>query len=209
MPIAHQFPTTSSGLLESARQMDPLAWNRLVSTYSRLVWYWCRVKAGLSPEDSADVMQEVFKSVVRKIGDFKKEEGTFRGWLRTITTNKIRDLIRKKSRQPRAAGGSGAADRIKQIEDLFPAPHDEEGLSSGDHHRERNILIHRVLEELRPQFQEQSWNAFWQVKIVGRLAAEVAKELGMTEGAVTQAIHRIRKRLKEELKGFDEFEDFE
>ncbi len=84
-----------------------------------------------------------------------------------------------------------------------------EALSSDDDLRERDILIYRVLEELESYYKKESWQAFWQVKFSGRSVAEVAKELNMTEGAVTRAIHRIKKRLKEKLGKLDEFEGFE
>ncbi len=55
--------------------------------------HWCR--RWQAPEaDAADIFQEVFQSVAMNLGGFRKERDgdTFRGWLRTITRNKVIDL---------------------------------------------------------------------------------------------------------------------
>jgi RNA polymerase sigma-70 factor, ECF subfamily len=70
----------------------------MVSLYTPLVYYLCR-QAGLGEADTEDVGQEVFLAVARKLVDFRRERpgDSFRGWLRTITTHKIRDHWRKHS----------------------------------------------------------------------------------------------------------------
>lgn len=167
--------------------------------YSGLVYYWCRNDAALSPEDADDVLQSVFTAVARGIDEFQKGngQGSFRGWLRVITTNKIRDHLRRESRQPKAAGGSDAHSRLGQVPATGPDASDP--LTSKGTLCEQSILINRVLDELRPHFDESSWRAFWQAEIRERPRQDVADELQMSVAAVNQAIYRIRKRLREEL----------
>src|SRR5271165_3129364 len=99
--------STSRSLLERVRADDSAAWDRLVSLYAPLVLYWCR-RWGLQDEDAADVFQEVFLAVATHIGRFHKTQpgDTFRGWLRTITSNKVLDLFRRRKRDPGGIGGS-------------------------------------------------------------------------------------------------------
>ena len=52
---------TSLTLLARVRNQQADAWDRLVDLYAPLVHYWCR-RSELSPEDTADVFQEVFHS---------------------------------------------------------------------------------------------------------------------------------------------------
>ena len=191
--------STSSDLISRVQRDEPEAWARLVRLYSPLVYFWCRRQADLSPEDAADVMQSVFLAVARGIGGFVKRDGcgSFRGWLRVTTSNKLRDHLRGNSRRPRAVGGS-AADRILREVPARNRPLPD--LSEGDARSERAILIDSVLEELRPQFDAKSWQAFWQAELDGRPRREIAEELQMSLSAVNQAIYRIRKRLRQELE---------
>ena len=90
---------TSLTLLQRVQARQPAAWERFVDLYAPLVLHWCR-RGGLSTEDAADVFQEVFRSVAEHIADFRRDRAsdTFRGWLRTITRNKMLDHFRRSVR---------------------------------------------------------------------------------------------------------------
>src|SRR5258707_526352 len=107
---------TSRSLLARVQADEPEAWERLVRLYAPLVLHWCRGK-GLQDQDIADIFQEVFRAVVAHVGSFRNErEGdTFRGWLRRITQNKLRDHFRGLGREPRGVGGSSAQERLAQL----------------------------------------------------------------------------------------------
>jgi RNA polymerase sigma-70 factor, ECF subfamily len=192
--------STSLGLLERIKALDQVAWERMVSLYSPLVYRWCR-QAGLQAADAADVGQEVFRSVARKIGDFRRErEGdTFRGWLRTITRNKIRDSFRRKRTELAGAGGSEAQERLLQAQsavwDESDNPCDE---------GERKILYRRAVELVHKEFAERTWQAFWRVAVDEHRPADVAAALGMSVNAVYLAKSRVLRRLREELAGLME-----
>jgi RNA polymerase sigma-70 factor (ECF subfamily) len=184
---------TSPSLLARAQDNQPAAWEKLVDLYAPLVYHWCR-RCDLSPEDTADVFQEVFRSVAAHLGGFRRDRAgdTFRGWLRTITRNKIRDHFRRRQEQPQAAGGTDAQLRILAV----PEPLAEDDPSEAD-------LVHqqvrRSLEELRGEFEQRTWQAFWQVQMEGRSTEDVAAELGMTAAAVRKAKYRVLRRLREAL----------
>src|SRR5262245_7654962 len=88
--------STSRTLLDRARAREPGAWERLVRLYAPLVWHWCRAW-GLPPQEIPDVMQDVFGAVASHVAAFRKEgpADTFRGWLRRIAQNKVRDYFRR------------------------------------------------------------------------------------------------------------------
>src|SRR5262249_34024756 len=83
---------TSRSLLERLQADGAAAWDRLVTLYAPLVLHWCR-GGGLREQDVADVFQEVFQAVAAHVANFRRERqgDTFRGWLRTITRNKVYD----------------------------------------------------------------------------------------------------------------------
>jgi RNA polymerase sigma-70 factor (ECF subfamily) len=184
---------TSRSLLERVKADEPAAWDRLVALYAPLVLQWCRGWQ-VPEQDAADVFQEVFQAVVTHIAGFRKErEGdTFRGWLRTITRNKVRDHFRRRGRQPAGEGGTEAQGRLAEVPDLDDS--DEASVAG-----EEQSLFRRALELIQQEFAERTWQAFWRTAVEGRPAAEVAAELSMSPGAVRVAKSRVLQRLREEL----------
>jgi RNA polymerase sigma-70 factor (ECF subfamily) len=65
-------------------------------------------------------------------------------------------------------------------------------------------LLHRALESIRPEFEERTWRAFWQMTVEGRSAAEVGAELSLAANAVHQAKFRVLRRLRQEMAGLVE-----
>lgn len=188
--------STSRSLLAEAQQDDPAAWVRLVTLYAPLVAAWCR-RSRVAEQDVVDVLQEVFAAVARSLTDFRKEQPhhTFRGWLASIARNKVRDYYRRLADQPAAAGGSEAMLRLAQMPD--PQTLDESEGAADD--EAFSQVLKRALQSIRDEFHEQTWQAFWRVVVEGRLASEVAAELGMQPGAVRVCKSRVLSRLRREL----------
>ncbi len=186
---------TSRSLIDRVRANDAAAWERLVRLYAPLVLHWCR-RGGLREQDAADVFQDVFQAVASHIARFHRErEGdTFRGWLRVITHSKVCDHFRRRGREAEAVGGTNAGRRMAQV----PAPELPEEESAADEAAEGR-LVRRVLELIRTEFEERTWQAFWRTAVEGRRAGEVAAELAMSPGAVRVAKSRVLHRLREEL----------
>jgi RNA polymerase sigma-70 factor (ECF subfamily) len=178
-------------LLIRVQGSEPAAWERLVSLYSPLVYRWCR-QAGLQAADAADVGQEVFGAVARKITEFRRDRpgATFRGWLRTITRNKILDHLRRQRSSATGMGGSEAQVLLAQL---------PSGDSAADEATEASLVYHQALDLLRREFEERTWQAFWRVAINDQAPADVAVELGITINAVYLAKSRVLRRLREEF----------
>jgi RNA polymerase sigma-70 factor (ECF subfamily) len=184
---------TSPSLLLQLKANQPEAWGRLVDLYAPLVYHWCK-RAQLTPEDAADVFQEVFRSVAEHIKDFRRDRAsdTFRGWMRTITRNKVHDLFRRRAGQAAAAGGTDAQLRLLAVPDPLAEedPSDQQLL-----HQQ----LHATLEAIRGEFEVRTWQAFWLVQMEGRNTGDVGGELGMTTAAVRKARLRVLQRLRLEL----------
>lgn len=187
------------------RQNDAQAWDRLVTLYAPLVAHWCR-RCRLPEADTADVFQEVFQAVATHIAGFRNDRpsDTFRGWLRTITSNKLNDYFRRRGHEPRGVGGSEAHQRLARV----PAPPRGGAAGSDDSVLEpapsedaavERRLFRRALEMIRGEFEPRTWEAFWRTAVEGRSAKDVADELAMTPGAVRVAKSRVLQRLRAEL----------
>jgi len=172
------------------------AWERLVHLYAPLVLHWCR-KSGLQDQDVADIFQDVFQAVVAYVGGFRKERqtDTFRGWLRRITQNKVRDHFRRLGRESCGVGGSSARDWFVQLQ----APQPGEGPSAPEAEDGERGLFARALDLVRGEFQDRTWEAFWRTAVEGQAAKDVAADLSMSPGAVRVAKSRVLHRLREEL----------
>lgn len=220
LDVSHSNSSSSTGtsrsLIDRVRADDAEAWDRLVALYAPLVAHWCR-RWQLPEQDTADVFQEVFQAVASHIGVFRREEkrDTFRGWLRTITVNKVHDLFRRQQREPRGVGGSEAQERFTQIpapseasafvseasltgDALSSRPPPSEMLSGDDAPLERQ-LFRRALDLIRAEFEPRTWQAFWYSAVEGRPAKDVAADLGLSPGAVRVAKSRVLHRLRTEL----------
>ncbi len=185
---------TQRSLIDRARAREAAAWERLVALYAPLVLAWCR-GWGLQPDDAADVFQEVFQAVATHLTGFRRQRpgDTFRGWLRTITRNKVNDHFRRKEKEPAAVGGSEARAMLLQV----PGAEASEG--NGPAEEPESELLHRALEMIRGEFEPRTWQAFWQTAVDGRAAADVAADLGMSPGAVRVAKSRVLHRLRADL----------
>jgi RNA polymerase sigma-70 factor (ECF subfamily) len=182
---------TPSSLLERLRQpFEPEAWERFVSLYTPLIYLWGQ-RAGLQEEDAADLVQEVFVTLLEVLPTFDYDRHrSFRGWLRTIALNKWRNGRKRwEERMVRSQGGNGiAAAGANELEALWEAEY-------------QRHLATRALSIMRADFQETTWKACWETVVAGRSVAEVAAELGLTVGAVSAARFRVLARLREELAG--------
>ncbi len=182
--------TTPASLLERLRERsDRTAWDRLVELYTPLLYYWAR-RVGLQQTDAADLVQEVFATLVQKLPEFAYDPTkSFRGWLRTITLNKWREKQRRDG--TRREDGDGALSELpgtESVEDFWETEY-------------RQNLMRRALEVMKSEFQPATWKACWALVVEGRSAAEVAAESGLSRGAVRSAKFRVLCRLREELQG--------
>lgn len=184
--------SASTSLIQRLKSNDEGAWQRLLDLYVPLVFSWCR-RSGMQAQDSADVVQEVFRAVIRGIAGFQytRPNDTFRGWLRTIARNKIRDHFRDRADQPVAMGGSDAHQRFMEVAEAQSAVSPESGPLVD--------LVHRALKFIRAEFEDHTWQAFWLAAVGQQSSAEVARQLGMTPGAVRQAKYKVLRRLRQEL----------
>ena len=154
--------TTSVSLLKRLRQpCADEAWARFVDLYTPLIYYWAR-GTGLSAHDAADLVQDVLTMLVRKMPEFSYDpNGSFRGWLRTLTLN-----VWRKSRSRDTVRVRGMDDGLDEV----AAP--DHG-SAFEEEEYRRHLVKRALELMQSQFQPTTWRACWASAVEGRSAEEV------------------------------------
>jgi RNA polymerase sigma-70 factor (ECF subfamily) len=188
-----QHDITPLSVLERARTHDPKAWHRLVDLYQPLVRFWCG-RTGLHGPDAEDITQEVFAAVAANLAGFRRDRpgDTFRGWLRIITRNQMLAHVRREQGKVQAEGGSDAWRKLQQFPDLLAG-------SEAEEQTEMTQVYRRALEQVRAQFEERTWQAFWQTVIDGKSPAALTGLLEMSPASIRQAKSRVLRRLRDEL----------
>jgi RNA polymerase sigma-70 factor (ECF subfamily) len=186
---------TRASLISRARHQQSEAWQELVDLYGPLVAHWC-IRCGLDSHATADCMQDVFTSVAKSLDRFQsvKADGAFRGWLWTITLNKIRDHVRRDRKQTPGTGGSTALRKLNDHPERVCIP-DEEPSEAMELQR----LVARGLAQVRSEFQPRTW-AIFQRAVIDQLPTDaVANEFAVTSAAVRQVRSRVLRRLRQQL----------
>ncbi|QDU26490.1 ECF RNA polymerase sigma factor SigE [Anatilimnocola aggregata] len=194
MPVDDS-PVTRASLLVQLRDGDnQVAWQEFARLYGPVIYGFAR-KRGLQDADAADLMQDVMRSVSSAIGrlDYDRKQGTFRGWLFTITRNKIFNFLSARRIRPQ---GSGDTTTNKMLDST---PAETDGQDAWELEYQRRIAA-LAMDKIKSEFQESSWQAFWLTAVEGKSAGEVSKQIGLSTGAIYVAKSRVLARLKEEVE---------
>lgn len=181
---------TPVSLLERLRKPgDQEAWAHFVNLYTPVV-YSSAKRLVRQSNDAMDLVQDVFMVLVKEMPKFQYDPNRrFRAWLKTVINNKWRENCRRSRARPETV--SLLAD------DDIPVP---EGADQYWEHEYRRDLVHQALR-LMKSVEPRTRQAFLEVLIDKRPAAEVAAELGFTVNALYKAKARILAKLRAELDG--------
>jgi len=187
--------TRASLLARLGDPQDRAAWQEFVALYGSLVYGFARNR-GLQDADAADLTQEVFLAVAQAADRWKYDpkQGTFRGWLYGITRNKIAKFLKRRHLQPVGSGDTNAQQRLDEQPDLGPDPQAAWELEF------QKQLFRVAAAKIEGSFAPTTWQAFWRTAVEGKNAGVVAKELGLSVGAVYVAKSRVLARLIEEMQ---------
>jgi RNA polymerase sigma factor (sigma-70 family) len=174
---------------------DRQAWAEFVDIYAPMI-YGYALKRGLQDADAADLTQEVLGAVARSAArlNYDPARGTFRGWLFRVVRNELSDFGTARRRH---RPGSGDTD-VKRLLEEQPAPSVDE-VATWEREHERQLFA-LACEQVRRDFQESTWQAFWLTAIQDKCGKEVAGVLGITTAAVYLAKRRVTERLKEQIE---------
>ncbi len=187
-------PATSLTLLQRIRDKDQGAWRRVTELYGPLVYYWC-ARGGVRGEAADDLAQEVFLAAFTSLEQFRRDRPghSFRGWLRGITRHHVLTYWRRHRDRPQAVGGTEARGRLEELPG-GPAADEED-----DPPAELRALYRRALELIRTDFEERTWQMFWQAVVEERPLDEVAARFGVTANGVRKSKSRVLQRLRAEI----------
>jgi RNA polymerase sigma-70 factor (ECF subfamily) len=181
--------STPASLLQRLRRPEEgAAWTDFVRLYTPLLYAWAR-RTGLSDPDAADLLQDVFTTLLRELPRFEyRPAQSFRAWLHTVLLNHWR--MRQRRRSPHSVPSEQLDGVAGEADPDLPGEAEE-----------RRELVRRALAIIETDFLPPTWQAFRQVVLLGRRPAEVAEELGLSVNAVYLARSRVLRWLREQLTG--------
>jgi RNA polymerase sigma-70 factor (ECF subfamily) len=188
-------PTTRHSLVLRLRNLeDEAAWAEFVQVYEPLVYRLARGK-GLQDADARDLCQDVFRAVASAIERWDPDpaKGRFRAWLFRIARNLLVNFLARRRRQPEGSGRTS----VHELLEALPAEDAEAEAEFAAEFKRR--AFRWAAEQVRGEFTESTWQAFWRTGALGRPVAAVAEELGLSAGAVYVARSRVLARLRDRV----------
>jgi RNA polymerase sigma-70 factor (ECF subfamily) len=192
--------TRATLLLRLRDAEDRQAWEAFVDRYAPMIFHWCR-RYGLQDSDAADVTQDVLIKLVRVMREFEYDpaRGTFRGWLKTVTSNTLRDVLQGWKHMER---GSGDTRQLRQLAGI-QQPQALDALSKEIESQHERELLAAAEQRVRARVKPNTWKAYRLTAVDGQRAADVAGQVDMTVAEVYVAKSRVVKMLRAEIQKLD------
>lgn len=178
-PNPNQQDTTA--LISRCLDGDERAWEQLVQQYTRLV-YSIAYKSGLGDEDAADLVQNIFTIVLRRLESLQHVE-RFSAWLITVAHRESWRLKRSRQESPLA-------------DDLDPAD-ETTPLDTLVVEWEQATLVHDALRELGDRCRALIERLF--LRDPRPSYESIAADLGIAVGSIGPIRGRCLRQLRDRL----------
>jgi RNA polymerase sigma-70 factor (ECF subfamily) len=207
------FAATRWSRVMAARGKDTTDAKRALSELCRDYWrplYAFIRRQGHAPHDAEDSVQGFFAHLLEKEGlaHVDQSKGRFRSFLLASLKNFLNNE-RDRAQALKRGGGAQLISIDAEEAELILGPQLSDNRSP-DRLFDRQwalLMLERVLESLRLDYEASHKGALFEAlkpSITGGAGesayAEIAGQLGMSEGAVKVAAHRLRTRYREALR---------
>ena len=192
-------PETRPSLLIRVRDpADQAAWQEFVEIYRPVILRLARRK-GMQAADAEDVAQVILASVAKAIErrEHDPERAKFRTWLQRVADNAILNALSRE--KPDRGSGDSAMHAVLDQEESPGGP--DSDLLRLEYRRE---VFRWAARQVRKEFRQETWDAFWLTAIEGRSGEAAAKELAKNPGAIYAARSRVMRRIQEKVKEYEE-----
>jgi RNA polymerase sigma-70 factor (ECF subfamily) len=192
-------PDTRASLLTRVRNpADQAAWQEFVEIYRPVILRLARQK-GMQEADAEDVVQDVLVAVARAIERraHDRQRAKFRTWLQRVAHNAILNALTRG--KPDRGSGDSALQAVLNGHASHAGP--DSDLLRLEYRRE---VFRWAVRQVRKEFQQSTWEAFWHTAVEGRAVEAVAVELGKNPGAIYAARSRIMRRIQEKVTEYEQ-----
>jgi RNA polymerase sigma factor (sigma-70 family) len=173
-------------LVEGCLRGNEEAWSAVVDKYKNLV-YSAPIKYRMSPQDAADIFQEVWVDLYAELKDLRKP-GALGGWLISVASHKCYRWKRRRARES-----------VQQPSAMDPEPSAREPLfPEWKEQAERAQLLRDCVAQLPERCRRMVQMLFFQSPPLPY--AEVAREFGVAEGSIGFIRGRCLEKLRSSLE---------
>jgi len=164
-----------------------VGWNDFSKMYGSVIAGFAR-NAGAKPQEVDDILQDVMLGFFKqsRVFEYDPAKGRFRGYLKRITLNAIRDRYRRK----RPSVG---------LPESYDPPAGESELNAAWDREWTEHLLRRALEKVKTNIQPKTLEAFERYGVRGEPVASVAKDLDMSEASIRHAKMRVLDQMRQEI----------
>ena len=186
--------TRETLLNRARRQHDEESWKEFVHYYRGYV-YTIASRMGLSHHDAEEVGQDVMLKLWKKLPEFQYDssKGRFRGWLCTVTANRVKLLWQHRSRDLNRLTSGEREEMTRYLHEIRPTPNqelaDQEWVT---------YILGMAWNRVKGEFGEKEREAFWMLS-KGSEVDEVSRKLGIASSSVYVYKKRVTDRLKQEV----------
>lgn len=212
-PSSAHFATTRWTLVLSAGRDTPAQARQALEQLCQAYWYplyaYIR-RRGKSPQDAEDLTQAFLTQLLEKhsLAAARRDRGKFRSFLLASLNHFLSDQWDKARAQKRGGGRAAISFDALSAESRYAAAPQAELTPEKVFARQWALqLLAQVLHNLEAEFAAQGKaDLFGHLRgcLTGQRStqpyAELAARLGMSEGAVKVAVHRLRQRYRALLR---------
>jgi len=180
--------TRNSLIVRLKSESNEAAWMDFVCVYEGFLAQVAR-RQGVPERHVADVTQQILLTIARSIEGWSDDgkDASFRRWLVTVSRNVVIQFMTRERRQTSPAGGTDMLAALQNI----PREPDEHFARLYEHE-----LVVWAAEQVRHEFLDTSWQAFWATVIEERPVDEVAAALNVSRGSIYMSRSRIMSRIR-------------
>ena len=191
-------PETRASLLIRIRDpADQAAWLEFVEIY-RPVILRLACQKGMQEADANDLAQEVLVAIARAVEqrEHDPKRAKFRTWLNRVAHNAILNAL-SRGRRDRGSGDSALLAVLNERES-HTGP--DSSLLRLEYRRE---VFCWAVQQIRKEFHQATWDAFWLTAVEGRGVDAVARELGKNAGSIYAVRSRVMRRIQQKVTEYE------
>ncbi len=182
--------TTRGSLLVKIRdRSDAEAWREFDAIYRPMLYRYATAR-GLDHAGAEDVVQHCMLAVHEHIRSFEYDptKGRFKGWLRTLVNNRVRNLLRGRHEQ------AAESQDFKRDQQREPSPEEVFDQVWMQEH------LRHCMQLVRQEVDEPTFGAFNRYVVEGLPVERVCEELGISANQLYKIKWRLTRMLSAKMK---------